>query len=169
MHRAIQKRIGKNLHNNFTLGYRIIMQDGIKVQDGKISKTNKHAGWNKSMQVALFSFFIGENKAFWAKIPKIDKSAGWNKSVQVRLYQKINKVCCMNIRYSKVQCLAKKLEFLANPLVKWLFSGEGCMPQMFWQALNYLAQMIGRLMFPKYCCIFLYFKWLWNCTLSNFE
>ena len=40
------------------------MQDGIKVQDDKISETNKHAGWNKGMQVGLFSFFISENKGF---------------------------------------------------------------------------------------------------------
>ena len=32
-----------------TLVSLIIMQDGIKVQDGKISKTDKHAGWNKAV------------------------------------------------------------------------------------------------------------------------
>jgi len=34
------------------------MQDGIKEQDGKISKTNKHAGWNEGMQVGLFLFSL---------------------------------------------------------------------------------------------------------------
>ena len=37
-----------------TLVSLIIMQDGIKVQDGKISKINKHAGWNKGVQAGFF-------------------------------------------------------------------------------------------------------------------
>ena len=57
----------------------------------KFQKTNKHAGWNKGMQVGLFPFFISENKGFEPKIPEINKSAGWNKRVQVGLFQKINK------------------------------------------------------------------------------
>ena len=40
-----------------TLVYQIIEQDGINVQDGKIPKIDKRAGWN-------FSFFISENKRF---------------------------------------------------------------------------------------------------------
>ena len=37
-----------------TLRYLIIMQDGIKVQVGNFSKTNKHAGWNKSAGRKIF-------------------------------------------------------------------------------------------------------------------
>ena len=36
-----------------TLVSRIIVQVGIKVQVGKISKINKSAGWNKAMQVGI--------------------------------------------------------------------------------------------------------------------
>ena len=36
-----------------TLVSRIIVQVGIKVQVGKISKINKRAGWNKAMQVGI--------------------------------------------------------------------------------------------------------------------
>ena len=37
-----------------TLVYLIIVQDGINVQDGKIAKINKRAGWNKAVQVGIF-------------------------------------------------------------------------------------------------------------------
>ena len=37
-----------------TLVSRIIVQVGIKVQVGKISKINKSAGWNKDVQVGIF-------------------------------------------------------------------------------------------------------------------
>ena len=37
-----------------TLVYLIIVQDGINVQDGKIPKINKRAGWNKAVQVGIF-------------------------------------------------------------------------------------------------------------------
>ena len=36
-----------------TLVSRIIVQVGIKLQVGKISKINKSAGWNKAMQVGI--------------------------------------------------------------------------------------------------------------------
>ena len=34
------------------------MQDGIKVQAGKIPKINKRAGWNKAVQVGIFHFLL---------------------------------------------------------------------------------------------------------------
>ena len=46
------------------------MQVGIKVQVGKISKINKSAGWNKTMQVRI-------NYGFSLKISKFNKSADW--------------------------------------------------------------------------------------------
>ena len=36
----------------------IIVQDGINVQDGKIPKVNKRAGWNKALQDGLFHFSL---------------------------------------------------------------------------------------------------------------
>ena len=41
-----------------TLTYRIIVQDGINVQAGKIPKINKRAGWNKAVQVGIFHFLL---------------------------------------------------------------------------------------------------------------
>ena len=37
-----------------TLLYLIAVQDRINVQDGKILKINKRAGWNKAVQVGIF-------------------------------------------------------------------------------------------------------------------
>ena len=36
------------------------------------------------------------------KFLKINKRAGWNKSVQDGKFQKVNKICCMIIRETKV-------------------------------------------------------------------
>ena len=41
-----------------TLVSRIIVQVGIKVQVGKISKMNKSAGWNKAMQVGILGILL---------------------------------------------------------------------------------------------------------------
>ena len=41
-----------------TLVSRIIVQVGIKVQVGKISKINKSAGWNKAMQVGILGILL---------------------------------------------------------------------------------------------------------------
>ena len=41
-----------------TLTYRIIVQDGINVQAGKIPKINKRAGWNKAVQAGIFHFLL---------------------------------------------------------------------------------------------------------------
>ena len=62
---------------------------------GKISKSNKHAGWN-------FRNFITMDYGFSLKILKFNKSAGWNKGVQVGKMLKINKVCCTIIKETKV-------------------------------------------------------------------
>ena len=79
-----------NNSNSPTLVSRIIVQIGIKVQVGKISK-----GWN-------FGKFITMNYGFSFKISKFNKSACWNKGVQVRKFLKFNKVCCTIIRGYKV-------------------------------------------------------------------
>ena len=41
-----------------TLVSLIIVQVGIKVQVGKISKINKSAGWNKAMQVGILGISL---------------------------------------------------------------------------------------------------------------
>ena len=38
------------------------MQDGVKVQDGKIPKINKRAGWNKAVQDGNFQFLLAKIK-----------------------------------------------------------------------------------------------------------
>ena len=40
------------------------------MQDGKFSKINKHAGWNKGMQVGLFLFSLVEIKVLRQKFLK---------------------------------------------------------------------------------------------------
>ena len=40
--------------NQNTLVYQIIVQDGVNMQDGKISKIDKSAGWNNAVQVEIF-------------------------------------------------------------------------------------------------------------------
>ena len=34
--------------------------------------------------------------------PKLIKCAGWNKGLKVGIFQKINKLCCTFIRYTRV-------------------------------------------------------------------
>ena len=46
------------------------MQDGIKVQAGKIPKINKCAGWNKAVQDGKFQFLLVKIKVFAKKFPK---------------------------------------------------------------------------------------------------
>ena len=41
-----------------TLVFQLIVQVGIKVQVGKISKINKSAGWNKAMQVGILGILL---------------------------------------------------------------------------------------------------------------
>ena len=43
-----------------TLVSQIIVQLGIKVQVGKISKINKSAGWNKAVQVGIFGIHYND-------------------------------------------------------------------------------------------------------------
>ena len=44
------------------------MQDGIKVEDGKISKINKHAGWNKAVYYGVPNWHTDPNKHTGTKI-----------------------------------------------------------------------------------------------------
>ena len=48
----------KKFAKKFTLVYRIIVQDGINLQAGKLSKINKRAGWNEAVQVGIFHFLL---------------------------------------------------------------------------------------------------------------
>ena len=74
------------------------------MQVGKILKINKCAGWNKAVQDGgNISFFINENSHSGSKFPKFNKRAGWNKAMQDGIFQKINKICCMIIRETRVQ------------------------------------------------------------------
>ena len=54
----IQELLGIILLKHTILVYRIIVQDGINVQAGKITKINKRAGWNKAVQVGIFHFLL---------------------------------------------------------------------------------------------------------------
>ena len=52
------------------------MQDGIKVQAGKIHKIDKRAGWNKAVQDRKFQFSLVKIKVLAKKFQKINKRAG---------------------------------------------------------------------------------------------
>ena len=54
-----------------TLTYQIIVQDGINVQIDKSHKINKHAGWNKAVQVGIFHFLQMQNKVLAQNYPKL--------------------------------------------------------------------------------------------------
>ena len=54
------------------------------------------------MQDGNISFFINEKSHSGSKFPKFNKRAGWNKAVQDGIFQKINKICCMIIRETRV-------------------------------------------------------------------
>ena len=56
-----------------TLVSRIIVQVGIKVQVGKISKINKSAGWNKAVQVGNLGHLLLQIKVFANKSPNLIK------------------------------------------------------------------------------------------------
>ena len=47
------------------------MQDGIKVQAGKIPKINKRVGWNKAVQDGKFHFLLVKIKVLAKKVPKL--------------------------------------------------------------------------------------------------
>ena len=47
------------------------MQDGIKVQAGKIPKINKCAEWNKAVQDGKFQFLLVKIKVLAKKFPKL--------------------------------------------------------------------------------------------------
>ena len=48
------------------------------------------------------------------KISKIDKHAGWNKAMQDGIFQKINKICCMIIRETRVHEIPPLTRFSPN-------------------------------------------------------
>ena len=47
------------------------MQDGINVQDGKIPKINKRAGWNKAVQVGIFQKLLLWKTLLAENFPKL--------------------------------------------------------------------------------------------------
>ena len=56
-----------------TLVSQIIVQVGIKVQVGKISKINKSAGWNKAVQVGILENLLLQIMVFAAKSQNLIK------------------------------------------------------------------------------------------------
>ena len=85
------------LFHQSTLVSRIIMQDGIKGQAGKIPKINKRAGWNKAVQDGKYQFLLVKIKVFAKKFPKlINVQDGIHKLVQDGLLLKKNKVLLHN-------------------------------------------------------------------------
>ena len=53
-----QNKLGKVHTYVVTLVSLIIVQDEINVQNGKIPKVDKRAGWNKAVQDGLFHFSL---------------------------------------------------------------------------------------------------------------
>ena len=47
------------------------MQDGIRVQAGKIPKINKRAGWNKAVQDGKFQFLLVKIKVLARNFSKL--------------------------------------------------------------------------------------------------
>ena len=51
-------RLIHRIKESGTIVYQIIVQDEINVQDGKIPKIIKRAGWNKAVQVGILHFSL---------------------------------------------------------------------------------------------------------------
>ena len=94
--RSIFSNLSK--HMSLTLVYLIIMQDGINVQDGKIPKTNKHAGWNKAVQVGIFQKLL-----LWKPI--------WGEKFQKLInVQDGIRVCRLDFFKKIISCAARLLD-----------------------------------------------------------
>ena len=85
-----------------TLVSRIIMQDGIKVQAGKIPKINKHAGWNKAVQDGKFQFLLVKIKVLAKKVPKLINVQDGISLCRMDFFQKRIRFCCTIIQETRV-------------------------------------------------------------------
>ena len=74
------------------------MQDGINVQAGKILNIHKLAGWNKAVQDGIFHFSLMKIHIQAQNFPNLINV----QAVQDGIIQKINKICCMIIRETRV-------------------------------------------------------------------
>ena len=103
----------QDFRNKFpiTLVSPIIVQVGIKVQVGKISKIDKKVQDGiLPCRLEIWELCYYELWLF-IKISKFSKSAGWNKVVQVGKFLKFNKVCCTIIWETKVMfCVCHQTE-----------------------------------------------------------
>ena len=74
------------------------MQDGINVQDGKIPKINKRAGWNKAVQVGIFQKLL-----LWKPI--------WGEKFQKLInVQDGIRVCRLDFFKKIISCAARLLD-----------------------------------------------------------
>ena len=85
-----------------TLVSLIIMQDGIKVQDGKISKINKHAGWNKAVSVGKFHFLLVKFRVLTKIFQKLINLQDGIRLCRMDFFLKRIRFCCTIIQETRV-------------------------------------------------------------------
>ena len=78
------------------------MQDGIKVQAGKIPKINKRAGWNKAVQDGKFQFLLVKIKVLAKKFPKLINVQDGISLCRMDFFQKRIRFCCTIIQETRV-------------------------------------------------------------------
>ena len=65
-------------------------------------KINKHAGWNKGMQVGLFLFSLVEIKVLRQKFLKLIKVQDGISVCRLDFFKNLVRICCMIIWYCRV-------------------------------------------------------------------
>ena len=78
------------------------MQDGIKVQAGKIPKINKRAGWNKAVQDGKFQFLLVKIKVLAKKFPKLINVQDGISLCRMDFFQKRIRFCCTIIQETRL-------------------------------------------------------------------
>ena len=100
------------------------MQDGIKVQAGKIPKINKRAGWNKAVQDGKFQFLLVKIKVLAKKFPKLINVQDGISLCRMDFFQKRIRFCCTIIQETRVPThlptYLPTLEYLINVGVRLL-------------------------------------------------
>ena len=94
-----------------TLVSRIIVQVGIKVQVGKISKINKSAGWNKAMQVGIFQKLLLWKTLLAGNFPKL-----------INVQDGI-RVCRLDFFKKLINCAARLLDRLESTFNTPVYKG----------------------------------------------
>ena len=88
------------------------MQDGIKVQAGKIPKIDKRAGWNKAVQDGKFQFLSVKIKVLPKKFPKCINVQDGISLCRMDFFQKRIRFCCTIIQETRVTLKAtKRIQF----------------------------------------------------------